>query len=121
MSKPDKNILLRCKFPSVGIVARELLRLARRNWALKGEAMPTRDKGSALITASIISFVMSTVLPAAAGNTPTCNGDLSSTKVHGGIISVTAQKRWQPRGGEITVVIDTPADVVRIGVPRPRE
>src|SRR5882762_8745987 len=77
----------------------------------KRKAMLTRDKRSALVTATIISFVISTVLPAAAANAPTCNGDLSSTKVHGGIISAAAQKRWQPRGGEFTFVIDTPADI----------
>lgn len=66
-------------------------------------------KRSSVITACVVSFVISTVCSAAAAEAPTCKTGLPSTKVHGGIVSVTAKKHWQPRGGEFTFVIDTPA------------
>ena len=72
--------------------------------------MPISDKRSSVITACVVSFVISTACSAAA-DAPTCKGDLPSTKVHGGIVNVTAKKRWQPRGGEFTFVIDTPASI----------
>jgi hypothetical protein len=73
--------------------------------------MPTRDRRLALITASIIAFTVGTMSSAADADSPTCNADLSSTKVQGGIVGATAQKRWQPRGGEFTFAVDTPTSL----------
>src|SRR5262245_1806272 len=63
------------------------------------------------IAVCAMAFAISTVCRATAANVPTCNADLPRTKVHGGIVHVNAKKRWQPRGGEFTFVIDTPASI----------
>jgi hypothetical protein len=39
---------------------------------------------------------------------PTCQGELSGTRVYGGNVAFVGAKSWQPRGGEFSFVIETP-------------
>ena len=61
-------------------------------------------------TCVVLVGITATYSPAAAA-TPTCKDDLPKTNVYGGIVTVTAKKSWQPRGGEFTFVIETPTPI----------
>jgi hypothetical protein len=65
-------------------------------------------KWSSLTTACVVLVGITATYSPAAVATPTCKDDLPKTNVYGGIVTVTAKKSWQPRGGEFTFVIETP-------------
>ena len=73
--------------------------------------MSNSVRWSSVVSACIVSVVLSIASSAAAADPPTCKDDLPTTRVYGSIVSATAKKSWQPRGGEFTFVIETPTNI----------
>lgn len=73
--------------------------------------MSNSGRWSSVVIACIVSVVVSIASSAAAAGPPTCKDDLPNTKVYGSIVNTTDKKSWQPRGGEFTFVIETPASI----------
>jgi len=73
--------------------------------------MTISHRRSSVLAVSAVLVRLSATSPAAAADPPTCKGELPNTRVFGGIVNVTTKKSWQPRGGEFTFVIDTPAPI----------
>ncbi|HXJ83929.1 MAG TPA: hypothetical protein VMS64_35250, partial [Candidatus Methylomirabilis sp.] len=64
-----------------------------------------------LLTGWFAAAVLGVAGSAAAADLPLCHASLPSTRAYGGIVNVTATKSWQPRGGAITFVIETPNSI----------
>src|SRR5262245_7090145 len=70
-----------------------------------------RRASPSLVSACLTMIVIGAASAPAAADPPSCTSPLLNTKASGGTVSLTATKRWQPRGGEFTFVIETPAAI----------